>query len=61
MCNNLLNLNTPNLDLFSGSVNQFFFIITSNLNNLNQTTYYSYLQSNTISSSESGSIRFTII
>jgi hypothetical protein len=40
----LIYVNTPSLDILGGSDSQFYFIATSNLNNLNSTPYYNYIR-----------------
>jgi hypothetical protein len=40
----LIYVNTPSLDILGGSDSQFYFIATSNLNNLNSTPYYNYVK-----------------
>jgi hypothetical protein len=40
----LIYMNTSSLDILGGSDSQFYFIATSNLNNLNSTPYYNYVK-----------------
>jgi hypothetical protein len=58
---NLLNVTTPNLDIFNSNTNQFFFLLTSNLNSTDRTIYYNYLQSNVVKPEQINTTKFTVM